>query len=127
MKYFKKYDFIVIGIVIVLGISSLFLLNANQNVEGDMLVNVYSDNKLISSKVLREGIDETMIVDYNDHINVIEYKDNKVSIIEADCKDQICIKDGEISKNGEIIVCLPNKLMIEIVGSKEVLIDGISQ
>lgn len=46
--------------------------------------------------------------------NIIEIKDSSISIIDADCPDKICIKSGSISKPGELLVCLPHKLMIEI-------------
>lgn len=49
--------------------------------------------------------------------NLIEIGDGKVRIIEADCPDKLDVKQGWISKLGETIVCLPNKLVIEINGS----------
>lgn len=45
--------------------------------------------------------------------------DQRVRVIEADCPDQIDVKQGYISRVGEIIVCLPNKLIIEIKGLAE--------
>ena len=33
-----------------------------------------------------------------------------------DCPDKLDVKQGYISKVGEVIVCLPNKLVIEIKG-----------
>lgn len=46
--------------------------------------------------------------------NIIEIKDNSIKVLDADCKDKICIRSGFISEPGQIIVCLPHKLMIEI-------------
>ena len=48
--------------------------------------------------------------------NLIEIGDEKVRVIEADCPDQLDVKQGYISKTGEIIVCLQNMLVIEIKG-----------
>ncbi len=60
--------------------------------------------------------------------NKIEIGDGKVRVIDADCPDKLDVKQGWISKSGEIIVCLPHKLTIEIVGENEAddEIDGIS-
>ncbi len=33
---------------------------------------------------------------------------------QADCHDKICVKTGAISQKGEVIACLPHKLIIEI-------------
>ncbi|SCL84085.1 hypothetical protein PP176A_0572 [Sporanaerobacter sp. PP17-6a] len=48
--------------------------------------------------------------------NLIEIGDKKVRVIEADCPDKLDVKQGYISKPGETIVCLPNRLIIEIKG-----------
>lgn len=48
--------------------------------------------------------------------NLIEIGDEKVRVIEADCPDKLDVKQGYISKPGETIVCLPNRLIIEIKG-----------
>lgn len=45
--------------------------------------------------------------------NVIEIGDESVRVIEADCPDKLDVKQGEITKPGQVIVCLPNRLLIE--------------
>lgn len=54
--------------------------------------------------------------------NKIEVSDKGVRITESDCKDKQCI--GQISKTGEIIVCLPHRLVVKIEGNREV--DGVA-
>lgn len=46
--------------------------------------------------------------------NHVIIKDSSVKMESSDCKNQICVKHKEISKKGESIVCLPNKVIIEI-------------
>ena len=48
--------------------------------------------------------------------NLIELGDGRVRVIEADCPDKIDVKQGYISRIGETIVCLPNKMVVEIKG-----------
>ena len=38
-------------------------------------------------------------------------------IIDINCPDSLCIYQGKISRVGQSLVCLPNKVMIEIKGS----------
>ncbi len=54
------------------------------------------------------------IVSENNHTNTLVIKDGKASITSADCPDKICVNHRSISKVGETIVCLPNKVVIEI-------------
>jgi len=44
----------------------------------------------------------------------IEIKDNRVRAIEADCPLQLCIKKGWINRDGDSIVCIPNRVIIRI-------------
>lgn len=62
--------------------------------------------------------EEFIDVKYENKINTVRARDNKISIVEASCPDSLCIHQGEIFKVGQSIVCLPNKVMIEIKGNK---------
>lgn len=46
--------------------------------------------------------------------NTVVIKGGKVKMQSAGCKNQICVKTGEISKKGESIICLPNRVIAEI-------------
>ena len=45
--------------------------------------------------------------------NVCEISDGTVKMIEANCPDQLCIQQNAITQRGGMIVCLPNKIVIE--------------
>lgn len=49
-------------------------------------------------------------------INVLKIENGKAYIISATCKDKICMGMHEISNDMPgVIVCLPNKVIVEIV------------
>ncbi|WP_425446573.1 NusG domain II-containing protein [Dethiothermospora halolimnae] len=52
--------------------------------------------------------------------NKVEISDDKVRVVEADCPDKLDVKQGWIERPGEVIVCLPNRLVIQIVSEEEV-------
>ena len=58
--------------------------------------------------------DRLLSVDSPSGNTLIEIHDKRVRVKEAHCRNQICVKEGWISRG--VIVCLPNKLVI-IVGS----------
>jgi len=39
-----------------------------------------------------------------------------VSMTYSTCKNQVCVNTGAISQTRDAIVCLPNKIVVEIVG-----------
>ncbi len=47
--------------------------------------------------------------------NVVVIKDGIVSVTEADCPDKICVKHKPIDDIGETIICLPHKVVMEVV------------
>ena len=38
---------------------------------------------------------------------------------EADCPDGLCVGMGKISRSGQSIICLPHKVVVDIVGGDE--------
>ncbi|HBE87040.1 MAG TPA: hypothetical protein DDW53_19330, partial [Lachnoclostridium sp.] len=40
------------------------------------------------------------------------------SITEASCPDKVCVRTGKIHRSGELIVCLPNRVVITIEGEE---------
>lgn len=51
--------------------------------------------------------------------NIVEVKDGYVSVTEADCADLICVRTGKIQNQGDVIACLPHKLIIYIRSEEE--------
>jgi hypothetical protein len=52
---------------------------------------------------------------------LIEIQGKKVRVKEAHCRNQICVKEGWISRG--VIVCLPNKLVLIVGGTKDQKLD----
>lgn len=58
----------------------------------------------------------TFTVDTDQGTNTILVEPGRIRVSEADCPDQVCVNQGFISDGTVPVVCLPHKLMIEIVG-----------
>jgi len=46
--------------------------------------------------------------------NLLQIKDGYALMKEADCPDGLCKSQGKINKSGERIVCLPNRVLVEV-------------
>lgn len=58
--------------------------------------------------------------------NLLSVSDGEVRMEAADCRDQICVHHSPISSGGESIICLPHRLVVEIVGgSDKEALDGM--
>ncbi len=49
--------------------------------------------------------------------NVVTVERDRIRVSEADCPDRVCVNQGWISDGTVPIICLPHRLMIEIVGA----------
>ena len=81
------------------------------------------DGRLYGTYSLSQN--QTIEIKQNNHINKITIKDGAVQMSYSDCHNQVCVNDGKVSQTNESIVCLPNKVMVEIVGG-EVELDAVS-
>ena len=68
--------------------------------------------------------DREFTVEDGGHENTIVISGGTVSVREANCPDQYCVKHAAIRYSGECIVCLPAKLVITITGGEEAPIDA---
>lgn len=85
-------------------------------------VEVYVDGRLEYSYPLNE--DRTFEVRGGEGFNIVEIKDGRVRVTDADCKNGLCVKSVAISKNGQQIVCLPNRMIIVVRGGNEDEVDA---
>ena len=44
---------------------------------------------------------------------------------EANCHDQLCVKQGRINKVGQSIVCLPNRVVITVISGDKDSMDSV--
>ena len=58
-------------------------------------------------------------------LNRICIEPGRIRVVEANCPDQVCVNQGWIKDSALPIVCLPNKLILEITGG-EVSADAIT-
>ncbi len=124
----KRFDIIIVVLIIAIAAGSLGILRMNSNKKyQEKYVEVYVDGELIKTIVFDSTNNtEPFTVQTSHGINVIGIENGMVQITEADCRDQICIKDGPISEPGEMLVCLPHKVVVEVKGKGEEKVDELS-
>jgi len=122
----KKNDFILIGIVLT---AALFFYLGNAGLQkgyDETVVLISSRGQLVYEKVLTEAVTEEFIIDNDLGYNKILIKEGVVTMIEADCPDQVCVMSKPIQKPGESIICLPHKVVVKIEGREENTVDAIA-
>lgn len=121
----KKKDIILIAVILVIALFGYAAIKMTQKDGKEVVITV--DGKEVYQTPISK--DQTYEIPVKNGVNIMQIKDGKVTMKEADCKDQICADHKAIEKSGETIVCLPHKVVIEIKSEdgKEQELDGVTQ
>ncbi len=102
-------------------ISLAWMVLARVLPRGALIAEVYVDGRLVHTADLNK-VREAYVLELPHNKVLVEH--GQISMCEADCPDHLCVKQGKISGSAYPIVCLPNKVIIRIVGKSGV--DAVS-
>lgn len=119
----KKNDIKLIAVILLIAAAGMAFLFLNQK-PGDKVI-VMVDGEVYQEYPLNEDI-TVDIPGVNGGINHLVIKDGHADVTDANCPDKVCVRQKQIDKNGETIVCLPNKVIIKVESSTESEIDGVT-
>ena len=108
----KKKD-IILGIgIIAAALLMLLVLQINRGEEGNR-IQVILDGKIYGTYSL--GKNQVIEIEEGSFYNKIRVEDGKAYMEEANCPDGYCEEQGKISRHTQTIVCLPHKLVVEVL------------
>ena len=119
----KKYlrDLIIVGALLLAALLALLLVRHRQEAKTgtDAVAVVSTDDREEVYPLNKDGV-----FSLNGGTNTLVIENGEAWVSEADCPDKICMGMGKISKNGEFIACLPNRVIIVVEGGEESPVDG---
>lgn len=113
----KKRDFILIGAILVIIAISIAVISLTKKDGAYVIVRV--DGK----QVAKYSLSENGEYELNGGTNILRIKNGKAYLVSASCPDHLCVKQGKISKTGETITCLPNRLTVTVYGADKGSVD----
>lgn len=112
MKKFGVNDIKVLMVIVAIGLL-LVMIYVFYPRKAASSVDVLMDGKCVGTYDLR--VDASIPIEVNGTVtNTLEICDGKAFMSDATCPDKLCMKQGKISHQGETIVCLPNKIVIQV-------------
>ncbi len=121
----KKNDFILVGIILIIA-CAFFLITQKKKVSNDPAWVVITVDGV---EFGRYSLDQDGVYEIEAHegeLNKLVIKDGIASVEEANCADKLCVYQKDIYLNGEMIVCLPHQLIIQIETSQEKTNDAVA-
>ncbi|MDD3144426.1 MAG: NusG domain II-containing protein [Candidatus Cloacimonetes bacterium] len=94
---------LILAVIAAIIVSAVIFLKKDE----ERFVHIYKDNLAVGVFPLNQD----RVIRIDEH-NTVQIKDGKVRMLQADCPDQRCVKQGA----GDVLplVCLPNRVVVEI-------------
>lgn len=120
MKTLKKLDIVIIVLLVCLSFTPHFIFAKSWSKDySSTYANIKISGKLYKDiNLSSKNGEETFVINTDHGTNTIKINGNTIQIVEADCHDDLCVKQGIISKVGQSVICLPHELIIEIKGEE---------
>jgi len=115
----KKWDIIIIGLLLIISFLPCSLIKEFIDTDAESIYAYIT----VAGEPIKE-LPLTGQVNYKEFVveteygkNIIVIENESIAVAEADCPDHVCETFGFKNTPGDIIVCLPHQLYIEVRGN----------
>ncbi len=109
----KKRDIILIASILVIAIAFFLIVELTKEEGAGVVV------KVDGQEVAEYSLSADGTYPLNGGTNILVIENSKAYLTDANCPDKLCVHQGKISRTGEVITCLPNKLTVSVFGAEE--------
>lgn len=103
---------VIVLLILVIACFLPFILTISTPSTGDVVLVKYD------GRIAEYDLKSDNLISLKDGKIQVRIKDGVVSVITSDCTNETCVHSRPITREGESIICLPNGLVIEIVGNE---------
>ena len=114
-------DRVLIMALLILGILSVVLLGALRP-EGEVVL-VEGEKGLVA----RMSLERVDTVDVRGPLGItrVAIGPKGARVIASPCPEQLCVRAGRVHRQGDLNACVPNRVVIRIIGTSEDSVDAI--
>lgn len=102
---------IIVSVIVLCGI---WIVLQNVCADTGMYAEVRISGRVVERLSLNEPVKKVIQGENGIELTVI-VSDGSVYVEKSECSDKICVKKGRISDSGDTIVCLPARVVVEVV------------
>jgi len=117
------FDILLIVAILIVGVSSFFLVRSK--VEPGENIEIFISSELKGVYSLNEN--RTIELTENTGKIFIRIEDRMVWILETSCPHKICQRMGKKKKAQDMVICVPNEMVIRITGKTGGKIEAVTQ
>jgi len=112
---------VVLSVALILVAIAVTLLTATRDPGARAVIRV--NGSVVA--ILNLDQQETVGVEGDLGVTVVEVIDGGVHIISSPCPNHTCMKMGFVRMKGQMLVCVPNRVVVVVEGGEQEGVDGI--
>lgn len=110
----KKRDIVIIVIALLLALALYAVSQITLGTEASQVVVTVGGEEVLRRPL---AMSDTYEMKQDDgSVNVIRVENGAVFMLEANCRDGLCIRQGKMKNAAKTIVCLPHELVVSLEG-----------
>lgn len=113
--WLRRADVILILILVVLGAGSWFAVRFLKDQNSPSAIKIRTSDEKFEIPLK----DTSLVIPGPLGETEVRIEDKKVWVTKASCPNKLCMRQGKISRPGEAIICLPNRIVISIQGKSK--------
>ena len=113
----KKQDLFLAAVLLFLALSALLARNFMTGPPA-VTAQISVDGAVTNTLDLAKD-QEITVTSKNGGSNTLVIQNGEIWCSQASCPDQICVHQGKKQRDGDTIVCLPNQMIVTIIGEGE--------
>jgi hypothetical protein len=119
----RLFDLLLIGGVLILAAVLLFVFVLNNRGDTDAADGPWAVVLINGEEAARYPLSKNGSFPLNGGTNTLVVEDGYAWMTDSDCPDKICEHMGKIHMNGQLIVCLPNGVIVTVEGGEDSGVD----
>ena len=118
LRKLKKRDVALLAILLGIALGLLLWFWFGHQEQGEM-VEVTVDGEIYGTYPLKDEQEISILPEgATETTNFLVITEGQADMKSADCPDKLCVHQAAISHVGETIVCLPNRVVVTIIGEE---------
>ncbi len=114
----KRKEIAILAVFVAILATVLLIMNLAGQKGGRKLI-ITVDGELYKEIVLAEDTNMQFTIQTPYGYNDVVISDGVVNVVSADCRNQVCVETKPAGRVNDKIICLPHKVIIEIVNDRD--------
>lgn len=103
---------LILGLLLIAGLLYLLLTAGGKS-------GAWAVVRVNGEEIARYSLKENGEYPLNGGTNTLVIMDGQAWLVDANCPDKLCVKQGKIKYDNQCITCLPNRLTVTLVGAEK--------